>query len=62
MNVDPVVVVTSSHEEQDIVRSYELGTNSYVVKPVEFRGLRPGRRRPGPLLGRAQPEPLPLIE
>lgn len=32
----PVVVMTSSREEQDLVRSYELGTNSYVVKPIEF--------------------------
>ena len=32
----PVVVLTSSREEQDLVRSYNLGTNAYVVKPVGF--------------------------
>lgn len=32
----PVVVMTSSREEGDLIRSYELGTNSYVVKPIEF--------------------------
>lgn len=32
----PVVMLTSSREEQDIVRSYELGVNAYVVKPVAF--------------------------
>lgn len=33
----PVVVMTSSHEEQDLVKSYELGVNAYVVKPVNFQ-------------------------
>jgi CheY-like chemotaxis protein len=32
----PVVVLTSSREEKDMVASYELGVNAYVVKPVEF--------------------------
>jgi CheY-like chemotaxis protein len=32
----PVVMLTSSREEQDLIASYELGVNSYVVKPVDF--------------------------
>src|SRR6058998_1125337 len=32
----PVVVMTSSQEERDVLNSYQLGVNSYVVKPVDF--------------------------
>jgi len=32
----PVVVFTSSREERDIIESYNLGVNSYIVKPVQF--------------------------
>lgn len=35
----PIVVITSSEEERDRVESYQLGVNSYVVKPIEFDGF-----------------------
>ena len=36
LKIIPVVMVTSSREENDLVQSYKLGVNAYVVKPVDF--------------------------
>lgn len=36
LNMIPVVVLTSSREEKDMITSYKLGVNAYVVKPVDF--------------------------
>jgi two-component system, response regulator len=35
----PIVVLTTSKAEEDILRSYDLGVNSYVTKPVTFKSL-----------------------
>lgn len=37
LNTIPVVMVTSSREEPDLIKSYQLGVNVYVVKPVDFQ-------------------------
>jgi CheY-like chemotaxis protein len=39
LKVLPVVVLTSSREESDIVKTYRLGVNSYLIKPVEFENF-----------------------
>ena len=43
----PVVVMTSSEEESDVARSYDLGVNSYVVKPMDFNALAEVTRQAG---------------
>jgi len=43
----PIVMLTSSREERDLVRSYELGTNAYVVKPVDFKEFMEAVRQLG---------------
>ena len=43
----PVVVMTSSQEEHDVAQSYDIGVNSYVVKPVDFNSLAELARQAG---------------
>jgi two-component system, response regulator len=43
----PVVVLTSSNQESDIVESYKLGVNSYIVKPVDFKQFTESIRQIG---------------
>jgi two-component system response regulator len=43
----PIVVLTSSKEDRDIVESYQLGVNSYIVKPVDFGQFTDAMRQLG---------------
>ena len=43
----PVVVLTSSDEERDLIRSYQLGVNSYIRKPVNFNDFAEATRKLG---------------
>jgi CheY-like chemotaxis protein len=57
----PVVMLTSSREEQDLIRSYELGVNAYVVKPVNFNQFMESVKQLGCFWAVInEPPPLPL--
>ena len=47
----PIVVMTSSREEKDLLRSYELGVNAYVVKPLDFSQFTEAIRAVGAFWG-----------
>ena len=47
LRLTPVVMLTASREESDLIRSYQLGVNAYVVKPVEFASFMDAVRQIG---------------
>jgi CheY-like chemotaxis protein len=56
----PVVMMTSSREEQDLIRSYELGVNAYVVKPVGFQEFVEAVKQVGVFWVMLNEPPLPV--
>ena len=59
----PVVMLTSSREEQDVVQTYDLGVNAYVVKPVDFQQFTDSVRKLScfwALINEPPPKPSPL--
>jgi CheY-like chemotaxis protein len=61
----PVIMLTSSREESDLVQAYELGVNAYVVKPVDFHQFSDAVEQIGAfwaLLNELPPIPDPLLE
>lgn len=55
----PVVIFTSSNEEEDLIKSYDLGANSYVRKPVDFEHFLESTRQLG-LYWLVVNEPVPM--
>jgi len=58
----PVVVLTSSREERDIIDSYNLGVNSYIVKPIDFEQFSESVRQLGLYWVLLNEAPLPKAE
>ena len=53
----PVVMLTSSREERDLLRSYDIGTNAYVVKPMSFQAFVEAIKEVGLFWGRINQPP-----
>ena len=59
----PVVILTSSREEGDLLRSYELGVSGYVVKPVDFEAFASAIKQVGMYWAVInEPPPMPVNE